>query len=220
MKAGLYARVSKDDQQTLNQLIELREYAKRRGFEVEEFVDEGLSGSLDQDKRPALKNILNAARLRKIDIIVCWRLDRFARSLKQLVDMIGDLETWNVGFTTLRENIDTTTPSGRLVFHIFAALSEFERSLIIERTNLGLRRAVAEGKTLGRPNKAKIISKTGASAEDLIKEIGEMSLRKASAYLNQNGLFVSKNTVARWRKAVPKTPLKFDSIIVGDGGQK
>ena len=150
MKAGLYARVSRDDQKSLNQLIELREYAARRGFETQEFIDEGLSGSLAQDKRPELKKLMEAARLRKIDLIICWRLDRFARSLKQLVDMIGELETWNVGFTTLRENIDTTTPSGRLVFHIFAALAEFERSLIIERTNLGLKRALAQGKTLGR----------------------------------------------------------------------
>lgn len=216
MKAGLYARVSKDDQQTLNQLIELREYANRRGFEVQEFVDEGLSGSFDQDKRPALKNLLTAARLRKIDLIVCWRLDRFARSLKQLVDMIGDLETWNVGFTTLRENIDTTTPSGRLVFHIFAALAEFERDLIIERTHLGLQRAVKQGKILGRPA-VKIISTSPESAEELMKAASAMSLRGAERFLKEKGHAVSKTTLARWRRGVPKTPLEPAHIIVGEG---
>lgn len=153
MKAALYARVSRDDQNCENQLLELRDFAKRKGWDWDEFVDRGFSGKFREDKRPELKRLMDAAHRSKIDIVVCWRLDRFARSLKNLVDMIGELQSWNVGFTTLREAIDTTTPSGRLVLHIFAALAEFERDLIIERTNLGLMRALAEGKKLGRrPN--------------------------------------------------------------------
>ena len=204
MRAGLYARVSKDEQKTLNQLIELREYATRRGYDVEEFVDEGLSGSLHQDKRPALKRLLEAARLRKIDIIVCWRLDRFARSLKQLVDMVGDLEIWNVGFTTLRENIDTTTPSGRLVFHIFAALAEFERDLIVERTHLGLKRAIAQGKVLGRPRQSVDLA--------LLQANLHLSVRKLAAKLN-----VPPATAARLKRrhGVPNTLPENGHMIVG-----
>lgn len=159
MKAGLYARVSTDDQQSENQLIELREYARRRGFETVEFIEEPISGKYGEERRPKLHALMEAARSKKIDLVISWDLSRFARSIKQLVDSIENLRLWNVGFTTIRENIDTTSANGRLVFHIFAGLAEFERELIVERTKLGLRRAVAEGKKLGRP-KLKVEPKT------------------------------------------------------------
>lgn len=205
MKAGVYARVSKDDQKTLNQLIELREYVTRRGFTHVEYIDEGFSGSLTKEKRPALNKLLTDARFKRIDLIVCWRLDRFARSLKQLVDMVGDLETWGVGFTTLRENIDTTTPSGRLVFHIFAALAEFERDLIVERTHLGLQRALAQGKILGRPSLDREMK------EEDIRASLSLSVRKMASQLQ-----VSPTTAARLKRkyGVPKSLIEMDPIIV------
>lgn len=186
MKVGLYARVSKDEQITTNQLMELKEFAGRRGYNYEEYVDEGFSGSLTQDKRPQLKLMLEAARRGKIDMIVCWDLSRFARSIKQLVDMVEDLRVWNVGFTTVRENIDTTTPNGRLIFHIFAALAEFEKALIIERTLLGMKRARAQGKIFGRP---KVQVDTNAILD--LYQVGK-SLRQIEAALG-----VSRMTISR-----------------------
>lgn len=202
--AALYARVSTDEQQSQNQLLELRRFAKARGYQTEEFIDHGISGTAGEDRRPALKRLMEGARRRQIDIVLCWDLSRFARSLKQLVDAVENFRIWNVGFTTLRENIDTSTANGRLVFHIFAGLAEFERELIRERTILGQKRAIAEGKTIGRPRIAVSIDQIRAWA----------AVRKDVSFREIAGHFqIGKSTVARYLSQKP--PQKAVAIIVG-----
>ena len=146
---GIYARVSTDRQDIQTQLIELRRYCQARGWTTKEYFDEGLSGSLEEAKRPALKSIMTDARQRKISAVVVWDFSRFARSLRQLVDALDRFHTWGVSFISLREGIDTETANGRLMFGIFASLAEFERELIRERIMLGLKKSRAQGKTPG-----------------------------------------------------------------------
>ncbi len=154
-RVALYARVS-----TLNghqdpemQLRELREFAGARGWQiVAEFTDRGVSGS--KDRRPQLDRLMDAARSRKIDVLIVWKLDRFARSLKHMVVALSEFESLGVPFVSLRDNLDLTTPSGRLMFHVVSAMAEFERALIQERVRAGLQHARAKGKRLGRPTVA------------------------------------------------------------------
>ena len=146
---GLYARVSTNRQDVQTQLLELRCYCQARGWQVLEYVDHGFSGSLDQDKRPALKALLADARRRKIRAVVVWDFSRFARSLRQLVDALDSFRAWGVSFISLREGIDTETANGRLMSGIFASLAEFERELTRERILLGLKRAKDRGKVPG-----------------------------------------------------------------------
>ena len=151
MRVALYARVS-----TLNgqnpevQLGELREYVARRQWTaVAEFVDEGVSGA--KESRPALNRLMADAHRRKFDAVLCWKIDRFGRSLKHLVNALADLDAYGVAFISLRDNLDLSTASGRLMFQIIGAMAEFERALTQERVRAGLRNAVARGKRLGRP---------------------------------------------------------------------
>jgi DNA invertase Pin-like site-specific DNA recombinase len=134
------------------QLAELREYAARRGFEiVGEYVDRGFSGS--KESRPALNRLMADAQRRKFDAVLVWKIDRFGRSLKHLVNSLADLAAVGVAFVSLRDNLDLTTPSGRLMFQIIGAMAEFERALIQERVCAGLKNARSKGKQLGRPRR-------------------------------------------------------------------
>jgi len=137
-----YARVSTMDQTSDLQLDALRENGVVRIFE-----DIGVSGA--KTERPGLNEVL--IFLRKGDTLVVWRLDRLGRSMKHLLETISDLEGRGIGFRSITENIDTTTPTGRLVFHIFGALGQFERDLIRDRTKAGLQAALARGRKGGRP---------------------------------------------------------------------
>lgn len=140
LKLG-YARVSGDDQNLFLQLDALKKAGCKNIFE------DRRSGSTAE--RPGLKKLL--ATLRKGDVVVIWRLDRLARSLKDLIDIAAVLEKTGVGLSSLQENIDTTTSGGRLVFHFFGAMAEFERNLIRERTLAGLAAARERGRVGGRP---------------------------------------------------------------------
>jgi DNA invertase Pin-like site-specific DNA recombinase len=153
MRVAVYARVSTlNGQSPEMQLAELREYASRRGWEIfAEYVDLGISGS--KESRPELNRLMADAHQRKIDVVLCWKVDRFGRSLKHLVNALADLDSYGVAFVSLRDNLDLSTPSGRLMFQMIAAMAEFERSLIQERVRAGLRNAKAKGKTLGRPRR-------------------------------------------------------------------
>src|SRR6187549_3759239 len=146
MRAAIYARVSTFDQEPENQLQELRRYVEARGWTGTEFVDRGISGS--KDKRPALDALLKDAKRRRFDVLVCWRLDRLGRNLRHLVTMLEELQQLGVAFVSLGEDIDCTTPAGKLQLHILAALAEFERERIRERVVAGLRRAKAQGTRL------------------------------------------------------------------------
>ena len=151
MRVALYARVSTVDQTCDNQLIELRRYAAARGWEATEYVDQGVSGA--KDRRPALDRLMADAARRRIDVAVCWRLDRFGRNLRHLITAIEQLNAVGVAFTSLGEGIDTTTPTGRLLLGVMGAFAQFERDRIQERVRAGLARAKAQGVRLGRPRR-------------------------------------------------------------------
>lgn len=149
-RVALYARVSTADQSSAPQLDALRGYAESRGFEViEEYVDAGISGA--KARRPALDRLLADARRRRFDALAVVKLDRIARSVHHLTALGAELEALGVDLVVLDQAIDTTTPSGRLLFHVLGSIAEFERDLIRERTVAGLRAARRRGKRLGRP---------------------------------------------------------------------
>ena len=154
MRVALYARVSTlNGQHPEMQLAELREYASRRGWEVAgEYVDEGVSGA--RERRPALDRLWVDCRKRRVDAVVVYRYDRFARSLRQLVNALEEFRAMGIEFVSLHEGVDTSTPNGRLVFGIFASIAEFERELIRSRVRSGLAAAKSKGKRLGRPRTA------------------------------------------------------------------
>ena len=128
----------------------MREYARARGLEVvEEFVDRGVSGA--KDRRPALDRLLKDGRRRRFDLVACVKLDRLARSVRHLTTLAAEFEALGIGLVVLDQAIDTTTPSGRLLFHVLGAIAEFERDLIRERTAAGMRAARRRGKRIGRP---------------------------------------------------------------------
>ena len=153
MRAALYARVSTSaGQDPTVQLRELREYCDRRGWEIgAEFLDVGVSGA--QEHRPQLDQVLAACRKRRFDAVVVYRYDRFARSLRQLVNALGEFDALGIQFVSLHEGVDTSTPNGRLVFGIFASIAEFERELIRDRVRSGIAAARARGTRLGRPRR-------------------------------------------------------------------
>jgi len=149
-RVALYARVSTAEQNPENQLLDLRRHAQLRGWEiVSEFVDKGISGS--KDSRPALNELMRAARRREIDTVLCWRFDRFGRSTRHLVMTLDEFRALGIAFVSHQDSIDTSTPAGRVTFTLIAAIAEFERELIRERVVAGLQRARTNGKRLGRP---------------------------------------------------------------------
>src|SRR3984957_13489066 len=150
-QVALYARVSTlNNQDPEMQLAELREFAGRRGWQViEELTDQGVSGC--KESRPALNRMMSDACRRRFDAVLVWKIDRFGRSLKHLVNSLAELAALGVAFISLRDNLDLSTPSGRLMFQIIGAMAEFERALIQEWVRAGLRNARAKGRRLGRP---------------------------------------------------------------------
>ena len=177
-RVGLYARVStcNGQQDPEMQLRELREYTERRGWQIVNVYTDSVTGS--KDSRPALNRLMNDAKQRRIDIVLVWKLDRFGRSLRHLVNALAELEAVGVAFVSLRDNLDLTTPAGRLMFQIIGAMAEFERALIQERVKAGLRNARAKGKRLGRPRvfvsetRVESLRASGASWREISKELG------------------------------------------------
>lgn len=152
MHVALYARVSTSDQDTEIQLVELRRYVAARGWAVEgEFVDAGVSGSVSS--RPALDRLRAAARRRDVDGVVVWRFDRFSRSITDLVASLEEFRTLGVAIVSIHEQIDTSSPTGRVVFAVAAAMAECEREILRERVKAGLARARKRRVRLGRPLK-------------------------------------------------------------------
>src|SRR6516165_7060990 len=149
-RVAIYARVSTTDQTCDNQLRDLHEYCRARGWDqVAEYVDEGISGTTE--RRPALDELMAAVRKRRVVVVVVAAFDRFGRSVRHLVETLELFRHLGNEFSSLREQIDTGSPLGQAVFTIIAAIAQLERSLIVERVKAGLRRARAEGKRLGRP---------------------------------------------------------------------
>jgi DNA invertase Pin-like site-specific DNA recombinase len=179
MRAAIYARVSTagNGQSPEMQLRELREYVAHRGWTLAgEYVDAGVSGS--KESRPELDRLRADAKRRKFDAVVVYRYDRFARSLRQLVNALEEFRSLGIEFVSLHEGVDTSTPNGRLVFGIFASIAEFERELIRDRVRSGLKNARAKGKVLGRPRVAVDIARIaqlrakGASWRKVSRELG------------------------------------------------
>jgi DNA invertase Pin-like site-specific DNA recombinase len=155
MRVAIYARVSTSNhgQDVGMQTRELREYCERRGWTVAgEYVDAGISGA--KDSRPELNRLMADAHKRRFDAVVCWKFDRFARSVSHLLRALETFNSLGIAFVSLSEQIDTTTPTGRMIFTVLGAVAELERSLIAERVRAGLRNARAKGKRLGRPRVA------------------------------------------------------------------
>jgi DNA invertase Pin-like site-specific DNA recombinase len=154
VKTAIYARVSTGggNQNPEMQVRELRDYCKRRGWKIgHEYIDEGISGA--KESRPQLNKLLADAHLRRFDVVICWRFDRFARSVSHLLRALETFKALGIEFVSLSEQVDTSTPAGKLVFTVLGAVAELERSLIAERVRAGLRNARAKGKILGRPRK-------------------------------------------------------------------
>lgn len=150
-RVALYCRVSTSDkgQDPNLQLIPLKEYCKAREWQVAgEYIDVGQSGA--KDRRPQLDRLLNDARKRKIDCVVVWKLDRWGRSLKHLINSLSELQGLGVSFVSYQENIDLSTPAGTMMFHVIGAMAEFERALTVERVKAGLQNARRKGRRLGR----------------------------------------------------------------------
>jgi len=151
-RVAIYARVSTNGQTTENQVKELETVAKRMKWEVvEQYIDQGISGAKDKDKRPAFDQMCKAAVRREFDLIMTWSVDRLGRSLQHLLGFISDIHAKGVDLYLHQQGIDTTTPAGKAMFQMCGVFAEFERSIIQDRVRAGLARARAEGKRLGRP---------------------------------------------------------------------
>ena len=178
-KVAIYARVSTDGQTTDNQVLELKSVLSKCGWDlVDSYIDEGISGSKGRDKRPELDRMLKDAVRRKFDVVMAWSVDRLGRSLQDLISLLNELHSMNIDLYLHQQGIDTTTPAGKAMFQMLGVFAEFERSMIQERVKAGLARAVAQGKTLGRPkvpeSKIKAIKKKhkeGLSIRKIAKEV-------------------------------------------------
>ncbi len=190
-RAGLYARVSTHDQQTLPmQLAAMRDYAGKRGWEIAIEVKEVGSGSALRQKR---EELLAAARRRDIDLVVVWRLDRWGRSLVDLVNTLQELSSIQVGFVSLSESLDLTTPSGRALAGMLAVFAEFEKDILRDRVKAGIAQARKEGRPHGRPpsaalhlQKIKELFRQGVSKREIAKRliISRTSVRRLLATRN------------------------------------
>ncbi len=177
MKAALYARVSTHDQQTLQlQIKTMQEYIQKRGWETVLCIEDTASGVSDRKKR---ERILVAARKRQVDVIVVWKLDRWGRSLVDLMNSLQELTALRVGFVSITEAIDLTTPSGRALAGMLAVFAEFERDMLRERVKAGIAHARAQGKPHGRPRSAALKAKQvkalfaqGYSKSKIAQELG------------------------------------------------
>ncbi len=188
LRVGLYARVSTHDQQTLPlQIHAMREYAAKRGWTIVAQMKEVGSGGAHRELRATL---IAAARRREIDVVLVWRLDRWGRSVADLVSTLQELQHLGVGFVSLTEALDLTTPTGRAMAGLLAVFAEFEREILRERVRAGLDHARQQGKRLGRP--PSVVHKVGAvqklyrqgiSKSEIARrlEIGRTSVRRLLA---------------------------------------
>ena len=161
--AAVYSRVSTvgQGQDSTMQTRELIEYCERRGWEIfDSYVDEGVSGK--KDSRPQLNRLMADAHVRRFDVVVVWRFDRFSRSVSHLCRTLETFHALRIDFVSMMEQIDTTTPAGTFVFHVLAAVAQSERETTVERVRAGLRNARAKGKRLGRPTKSVDVDRINA----------------------------------------------------------
>ena len=193
-RVALYARVSTLDkgQDPETQLVQLRGYAQARNFEViSEFIDYA-SGTTED--RTQYKLMMAAAKKRKIDVVLVWRYDRFARSTQALVNALKEFQSLGIDFISYQKNIDTTTPTDEKIFHVMASLAQFESSLISQRVKAGMARAKAQGKHIARPPIAK----------ELQKKIIELQREGVSMNKISKTLGIAYGTVYNYRSKMSK----------------
>ena len=185
-KVAVYTRVSTDEQKTDLQLMDLKEYVQRRDYKIFNFYEDIVSGATKE--RKALDQLFQDARHRKFDIVLVWKFDRFARSLKMLVDSLALFQELGIDFISYKENIDTTTSMGRLIFHINSAYAEFEREIIKDRVIAGIKAKREKTGTWGRRNIAediqtqiKTLIQAGTSVRNTAKQL-QVSTRTVRKY--------------------------------------
>ena len=181
-KVALYCRVSTStkDQTTENQLRELHSYCDRMGYEVVKVYEDEVSGAKSREKRPAYSELCKDAFLKKFDIIIGWDVSRFGRSMKEFVHFLSDMDEKGIGVIAVKNGLDTNSSSGRMMMKLIGVLEEWDREMLVERTNAGLARTVANGTKLGRRKvtndtmTAKIIELRSAkkSIREIASEVG------------------------------------------------
>jgi DNA invertase Pin-like site-specific DNA recombinase len=193
-RAGLYVRVSTNEQSTDAQEAELRQYAARRGWSIRVYADKGISGA--KAKRPALDELIADCRKGTIDIVLVWKFDRFARSLKQLVSALEEFKALGIDFVSCTEAIDTSIPTGELVFQIFGAIAQFERSLISERVRAGIAFARQQGRRVGR-KPLREFSRADAEKIRAERKTNDASIRKLARMFGTTEFMVNKVLATR-----------------------
>ena len=194
-RVATYARVStaNNGQDPSLQTRELKEYCERRGWQLAgEYVDVGISGA--KEKRPELDRLMADAYKRRFDVVIVWKFDRFARSVSHLLRALETFKALGLEFVSFSEQLDTSTPAGKLVFTVLGAVAELERSLIIERVRAGMRNAKAKGKRIGRPPKTHLDQDARRSIWEAHK-LGGLSLRQLATQFS-----TSLGTVQRCRR--------------------
>ena len=171
MKTAIYARVSTDEQTTDNQVLKLKQVAKRNGWDVEAVYADTISG--------AKSKLMQSVMRKEVDIVMVWSVDRLGRSLQHLITLLSDIHSKDVDLYLHQQGIDTTTPSGKMMFQMLGVFSEFERGMIQDRVKAGLERARSQGKRLGRPpvppitvDKIKSLREEGMSLRKIAKKTG------------------------------------------------
>ena len=178
IRVALYSRVSTEIQNTDGQEAEMKEYAKNRGWEVTRIYRDKMTGA--KSSRPALDELMADARKRKMDIVLVWRFDRLARSVSHLLQALETFRAVGIEFVSISEQLDTSTPTGKMVFTVLGAVAELERSLTVERVRMGLRNARKRGKRLGRPPIRQLnLAELAKVKAD--RATGKFSLRKLAA---------------------------------------
>jgi DNA invertase Pin-like site-specific DNA recombinase len=207
-RAVLYSRISTGDQHLETQLLDLREMAKQRGLEIVREYSDVISGA--KSKRPGLDSLMSDARRHRFDVLLVSAFDRIARNVRHFLDVLDELNHLNIQFISLRENIDTGGPLGRALLTIIGAISELERSLIVERVKAGMRRAKLEGRRIGRAplniNREEVVSDR-RSGMSLTKVATKHRISRASVCRLVREAGANPTVVA----VVPQTPIRLET---------
>ena len=180
-KVAIYARVSTDQQSCENQLQILREVAENHNYEIiGEYTDSGISGSKGRDARPQFDALIKDSMRKKFDLIMCWDISRLGRSLQHLVEFLSEIQSKNVDLYIHNQGLDTSTPTGKMMFQLVGCFAEYEKSIISDRVRAGLERAKKDGKILGRPTN---MNEGTSAAVRLLREKG-MSIKKIARELS------------------------------------